>query len=198
MIKNIVFDLGNVLVEFKPKDYMMRIGFEEEKAERLNAIIFKNPMWNEFDRGTITIEQYAKKLKEENPEYAEDIDKIFEAGWAAKLFRLVPVVVDFLNELSTTYKIYVLSNVSEYVLSYLKTLGFWQNVTSGTYSYILKACKPEKEIYESFFKDNNLKPEECFFLDDKPENIEAARKMRMDGIIFTGDIAAVKAQLKNK
>lgn len=66
MLKNLVFDLGNVLVEFRPIDYMLRIGFKPAIAAKLNELIFANPMWNEFDRGTITIESYCKKLKKEN------------------------------------------------------------------------------------------------------------------------------------
>ena len=69
MLKNLVFDLGNVLVEFRPIDYMLRIGIEAEITAELNKLIFANPLWNEFDRGTITIEEYSKRLKVEHPRF---------------------------------------------------------------------------------------------------------------------------------
>ena len=51
----------------------------------------------------------------------------------------------------------------------------------------------QPEIYRLLFDKWDLDPQDCFFLDDKPENIEAAKKAGMNGIVFTGDIEAVKA-----
>lgn len=51
-------------------------------------------------------------------------------------------------------------------------------MSGGTYSYKLKLCKPEKEIYEEFLKMHGLNAEECFFFDDREENIEGAKKVR--------------------
>lgn len=69
MIKNLVFDLGNVLVEFKPKDYMKRLGFFPEDISALFQIIFKDKRCGEFDRGTLKIEEYTATLIVEHPKY---------------------------------------------------------------------------------------------------------------------------------
>lgn len=196
MVKNLVFDLGNVLVEFKPIDYMLRIGFEPEMATELNKLIFANPMWNEFDRGTITIESYSKQLKKENPQFSAEIDRVFGSDWVSNMFILDSDVSEFLEEMSHKYRIFILSNVSQYVLEHIKTLGFWKHVSGGTYSYLIRACKPEKEIYEAFFRENHVNPAECLFLDDKPENIEAAKKWGMKGIIFKKNLEEVLEMIK--
>lgn len=196
MVKNLVFDLGNVLVEFKPIDYMLRIGFEPEMATELNKLIFSNPMWNEFDRGTITIESYSKQLKKENPQFSAEIDRVFGSDWVSNMFILDSDVSEFLEEMSHKYRIFILSNVSQYVLEHIKTLGFWKHVSGGTYSYLIRACKPEKEIYEAFFRENHVNPAECLFLDDKPENIEAAKKWGMKGIIFKKNLEEVLEMIK--
>lgn len=199
MIKNLVFDLGNVLVEFKPKEYMKRLGFLDEDIERLFQIIFKDKRWNEFDRGTITIEDYVEALGTEYPEYKEKIGIIFSENWAQNFLRPKMDSIDFLQRASGTYGIYVLSNVSEYVLNYVKTLPFWNKVTSGTYSYQIGSCKPEPQIYEAFFRDNGVKPQDCLFLDDLTANIEAARKFGMNGIVFNDNLPeVVDALLKDK
>ena len=166
MIKNLVFDLGNVLVEFKPADYLKRIGLEEKDIDSLVKIIFKDKRWNEFDRGSFTIEEYATQLKKEWPQYKNHIETIFDGNWPPKLFRPKEAAIAFLKEYSKQYDIYVLSNVSQYVLEYIETLDFFENVKSGTYSYKIKFTKPEPEIYTAFFKENDVKPEECLFLDD--------------------------------
>lgn len=196
MIKNLVFDLGNVLVEFRPKDYLSRLGIHDNDTERLTQLIFKDKRWNDFDRGTISIEEYARDLKIENSQYSEHIDRIFDDGWSSKLFKPKEETATFLKELSNKYNIYILSNVSEHVLNYLKTLDFFRFVTSGTYSYLLKSCKPEEKIYISFFKDNELEPEECLFLDDLEQNIEAGRKFGMHGIVFKDNFDEVRDFLK--
>ena len=197
MIKNLVFDLGNVLVEFKPKDYMERLGFAENDIINLHQIIFKDKRWNEFDRGTLTIDKYVEDLKNENPEYAGHIDNIFSENWTSNLFRPKFETIEFLKRASEQYGIYVLSNVSQYVLSYVKSLGFWDNVNSGTYSYEIGSCKPEPEIYQAFFRDNNLNPQDCLFLDDLAANIEAAKKAGMNGIVFNDNLSDIIDYLIN-
>lgn len=191
MIKNLVFDLGNVLVEFKPKDYMQRLGFSEDDTENLFQIIFKDKRWNEFDRGTITIDEYTQDLKAEHPEYSEQITTMFSNNWPENFLKPKQASIDFLQKVSNKYDIYVLSNVSEYVLDYVKSLSFWDKVKSGTYSYQIGSCKPEPEIYEAFLRDNKVKPEECLFLDDLSQNIEAAKKFGMKGIVFHDNLPEV-------
>lgn len=184
MIKNLVFDLGNVLVEFKPKDYMKRLGFSHEDISALFQIIFKDKRWSEFDRGTLKIEEYTAALIIEHPKYKLQIEKMFSGSWTENFLKPKLESIKFLKRASNNYHIYILSNVSEHVLEYIKTLGFWDYVNGGTYSYMVHLLKPEPEIYETFFRDNTVKPEECFFLDDSPQNIAASKKAGMRGIIF--------------
>ena len=196
MIKNIVFDLGNVLVEFKPKDYMKRLGFRDMEIEDLFRIIFKDKRWGEFDRGTIKIEEYTQALCSEHPEYADKIMQMFSGDWTKNFLKPKEASIQFLLEASKHYGSYVLSNVSEYVLKYVKGLGFWDKVSGGTYSYDVRYLKPEPEIYQRFFSDNNVIPSECFFLDDLPKNIEAAQAAGMNGIIFCDNLDEVKTVLR--
>jgi len=191
MIKNLVFDLGNVLVEFKPKDYMKRLGFVEEDIENLYRIIFQDKRWTEFDRGTITIDEYIEELKTENPRYIEQIGIIFSENWTSNFLKPRTETIAFLEKNVGHYGIYVLSNVSMYVLDYVKTSKFWKNVNSGTYSYQIGSCKPEPEIYQAFFRHNKLNPHECLFLDDLPQNIESAKNFGMNGIIFHNNLQEV-------
>lgn len=192
MIKNIVFDLGNVLVEFQPKDYMKRLGFHDQEIEDLFIIIFKDKRWSEFDRGTIKIEEYTQALCTEHPEYADKITQMFSGNWTANFLKPKEASIQFLLDASEHYKIFVLSNVSEYVLTYVKGLGFWDKVSGGTYSYDVRCLKPDPEIYQRFLSDNNVIPSECLFLDDLPANIEAAKAAGMNGIVFCDNLNEVQ------
>lgn len=188
MIKNLVFDLGNVIVEFKPKDYMKRLGFSEDDIQNLFQIIFKDIRWSKFDRGTLKIEDYVSDLIKEHPEYKTQIEQMFSGNWPSNFLLPKEKSINFLKEMSNKYNIYVLSNVSEYVLNYVKTLGFWDKVTSGTYSYEVNALKPEPVIYKHFIEDNNVIPNECLFLDDLAENIQAAKESGINGIVFKDNL----------
>jgi len=194
MIKNLIFDLGNVLVEFKPMQYLINLGIPE--AEKLTNIVFKNPRWTEFDRGTIQLEKYITDLKKENPQYSSYIDMIFSENWLYNLFKLKEKTVAFLKKASKNYNIYILSNISEPVLNYVKTFDFFKFVKGGTYSYMIKSCKPEEKIYNTLIKENNLVPQECLFLDDLPENIEAAKKIGLNGIVFNDNIEEIISYLE--
>jgi len=191
MVKNIVFDLGNVIVEFKPKDYMKRIGFSDEKSEEFFQMIFKDARWEKFDLGDITIDEYVAALKAENPDKTNDLDLIFPENWTENFLKPKQASIDFLNRASDTYGIYILSNVSSYVLEYVKSLGFWNKVNGGTYSYAEKSLKPEPKIYQNFLRANNLNPSECLFLDDLPQNIEAAKSLGLNGIVFHDNLDEV-------
>lgn len=184
MIKNLIFDLGNVLVTFKPKDYLRRLGFSRKDISILTKLIFEDKRWNEFDRGTIEIEDYISALKKENPEYEEKFDMVFCENWVENMFRPKEDTIYFLKLYSKKYKIFILSNISKIVLEGIKKMDFFEYVTDGTYSYELGICKPEIGIYESLLKENNLNPDECMFLDDLPKNVEAAQKVGMKGLIF--------------
>lgn len=198
-IKNLVFDLGNVLVNFRPGDYLKRLGFSKVEIDELTKIIFLDPRWSEFDRGTILLDDYIRSLKNEYPEKKEAFDKIFHKEWCSDMLTEKENTTSALIELSNNYNIYILSNVSKTVLDYVKTLKFWKYVDSGSYSYELHFCKPESEIYQAFLNDNNLIPEECLFFDDKEENIKAAQKVGMNGIVFLNqDLNEIRKIIKEK
>ena len=196
MIKNIVFDIGNVLVEFKPKDYMKRLNFQETEIEDLFQIIFKDKRWEDIDLGILNIEEYTQALCSEHPEYKNKITQMFSENWRKEFLKPKKSSIEFLLESSKHYNIYLLSNISEYVLTYIKELGFWDKISGGTYSYNVRYLKPEPEIYHRFFCDNNIIPSECLFLDDLQKNIEAAQAAGMNGIIFCDNIDEVKTVLR--
>ena len=192
MIKNIVFDIGNVLIEFKPKNYMKRLGFNDDEIEDLFQIIFKDKRWEDIDLGILNIEEYTQALCSEHPEYKDKITQMFSENWRKEFLKPKEDSIQFLLEASKNYNIYLLSNISEYVLTYVKELGFWDKVSGGTYSYNVRYLKPESEIYQSFINDNNVVPNECLFLDDIQKNIDSAKAAGMNGIVFSDNLDEVK------
>ena len=111
MIKNVIFDVGLVLVEFNWQDYLDSFGFDEEKRERIARATFQSPVWDERDRGLYDEENYVRQCQELAPEYAKDIAAVMRD--TPKTVRRMPYAETWTKYLkSQGYQLYVLSNYS--------------------------------------------------------------------------------------
>ena len=141
MIKNVIFDVGNVLVDFCWEEVFHKLGFEGETFEHVADATVRSATWNEFDRGAKPDEEIIAACIKEAPEYEREI----------RLFY------DHVGDTETT---------------------------GAIFSYQVKCIKPEAEIYQLLLDRYHLVPQECVFIDDRPENIEAAEKLGITGIQF--------------
>ena len=184
MIKNIIFDVGKVLVEYDPDGMMKKLGFDEETLQAVNQAVFQNELWNESDRGVLSPEELLEAFIANNPAYEKEIRQVIDA--VGDTISLMPYAVEWVKGLKERgYHLYILSNYAEY--TYEKTshkMEFLPYMDGVVFSYRCKLIKPEKEIYEYICKTYELKPEESVFLDDREDNVQAARNMGMNGIEF--------------
>ena len=184
MIKNIIFDVGKVLVEYDPDGMMKKLGFDEETLQTVNQAVFQNELWNESDRGVLSPEELLEAFIANNPAYEKEIRQVIDA--VGDTISLMPYAVEWVKGLKERgYHLYILSNYAEY--TYEKTshkMEFLPYMDGVVFSYRCRLIKPEKEIYEYICKTYELKPEESVFLDDRKDNVEAARNMGMHGIVF--------------
>jgi putative hydrolase of the HAD superfamily len=195
LIKNIVFDLGNVLVEFNPQAYLEGLGYSAEEIPPLIDIIYGD-YWNRYDRGDYkTVADLRIALCKKYPKYGNDFFKILQPDWV-NIHRVITDTADYLGELKQRgYKIYILSNLATESYEFVKKLDFFQKIDGGVFSTFENACKPEEKLYRVLLERYNLNADECVFLDDKPENIEVAEKLGINGIVFT-DFGTAKQQLE--
>lgn len=186
MIKNIVFDIGNVLVEFRPEKVFIEIGISPEKVEGLaNATVYSK-LWPELDRGIMAEEEVFEKMKEAAPEYTEEIDLLVKDG-KENLVHSFDYAAVWLKELQEKgYKIYLLSNYPEsfFELHSKNQFTFLPYVDGKVVSAYVKLIKPDVKIYETLLEKYQLKAEECVFLDDRLENVQGAEQAGMRGIHF--------------
>lgn len=185
MIKNIIFDLGNVLVKYSPENFLNKYIKEENREIFLNKV-FKSKERLELDRGTLSYEDAVELFSKRVPEETEAIKKLFKENIS---FCISPIEenVKIMRKLKEKgYFVYILSNFHKPAFEYIKDnwdfiREFNGDVVSCYYHYI----KPEKEIYETLLKKYNLVPEETIFIDDVETNIEGAKKLGIDGIQLT-------------
>ena len=184
MIKTIVFDLGRVLLNFEPLEYIKNKINDESKVSAVYDAIFKSEEWLMLDRGTITEREAINRISERNVDIAELIELVMDNWYEI----LTPMEESFkiLGELKEKgYKILFLSNF--HMLAAEKTVTryeFNKHFHGGVFSYVENLLKPEKEIYLKLIEQYELVPEETIFIDDTKVNVEAANSLGINGLIF--------------
>lgn len=183
MIKNVVFDLGNVLLNFEPKEYV-KSKVAEEKNEEIYESIFKSEEWPMLDRGTITEGKAKENIINRKVENKEFINSVFE-NWY-DILTPIESSVEVLKQLKESgYKVFYLSNFHLAAFEYVtKKHDFFGLFDGGVVSYREKLLKPEKEIYDKILSEYNLEPNETVFIDDMEVNVKAAINNGMKGIIL--------------
>lgn len=184
MIKNIIFDIGKVLVSYEPDAYMKTIGLNEEARKAINAAMFESKLWDMSDQGLFTPEECLEKFIEGAPEYETQIRQIHAT--VGKTIEMYPYTMEWLKDLKARgYHVYILSNYSENMLNQTREkLKFLSLVDGAVFSYECKLMKPSSKMYEYLCQKYGLNCSECVFVDDRLENVEGARRSGILAVHF--------------
>lgn len=182
MIKNIVFDIGNVLVDYCWRDHIARFGFQGEMLERIGKAMMQSPVWNELDRGVWTNEQLLDGFIASDPQIEQEIRLVFSD--LGTIVKERSGSADWIRSLKADgYKTYYLSNYSDRVKKEgADQLSFLKELDGGVMSYEVHQIKPNEDIYQTLLARYGLLPEETVFLDDSVANIAAAVRLGIHGI----------------
>lgn len=192
MIRNIIFDIGQVLANFRWKEYMDDLGFSEEQKERIGKVTVQNDYWKEVDRGVLSLEEIIEGCVRLEPELEKEIRLFYrDMSTIVVEFKYSEELLCKLKEQG--YRIYLLSNYSERNFAYVeKSFRFLRYVDGQVISYRIHHIKPEPEIYRTLLETYQLDPKECVFLDDLKENLEGAKAFGIETIHFTSLNAGLK------
>ena len=170
MIRTIISDIGNVLSGFTWYDFYKSKGYSEEMVERLAKATVGSDIWKEYDRGVLSEEEILNRFIANDRGIMERYD----------------YAIPWIEELKAKgYQFLVLSNFSRKVLRECwSDLDFLPYVDGGILSCQDKLIKPMPEIYSLILSRYHLKPEECVFMDDILENVEAARRAGINAFVF--------------
>ncbi len=197
MIKNIVFDMGGVILDFNLKK-TVTAEFPEEYHDVVFEHVFgKDSIWITLDEGKYTYDELLPGVLEKLP--AEIHGKITEM--VTDFYDYMPPfqeTYELIKELKANgYPVYLLSNATPRFFDRYLDVPALRLMDGFFISSVYKLIKPNREIYEAFCNKFNLKPEECFFIDDLEANIKGAKDYGMDGFVFKApDTESLKSALR--
>ena len=187
MIRNMVFDIGNVLMDFRWKEYMRSLfGEDETLIQTINQGIWHNGCWAAMDKGEMDGAATLRSAVAFAPQYEKEIKLTLDS--VAHAFHKFEYSIPWIQELKRMgLNVYYLSNYSAFsIAANPDVLDFIPCMDGGVFSFEVKAVKPEPEIYRCLCEKFGLKPEECLFTDDVPANVKGAQACGFQGIVFEG------------
>ncbi len=186
MVKNIIFDIGQVLVTYDWESYLEGFGFSREMNEKIAAAVFLNEAWNESDLGYKSRAELADLFAANAPEAETEIRRVFADAGKTVSGREYPA--RWVRELKDRgCRVYFLSNYARWCYEDTKEIldKFLSQMDGGIFSFQVHKLKPDAGIYRELLDRYGLEPEECLFIDDRPENVKGAKAVGMKGMVFT-------------
>jgi FMN phosphatase YigB (HAD superfamily) len=186
MIRNIVFDLGNVLISFRPSDYLERKKYPGEIRETILEDIFRGPEWHLLDSGEIVTGEAIDMIAKRSSLKREEIAFIFNKR--ADIMFPLELNTRLLPELKKQgYRLFYLSNFPIDIFDEVKNdYYFFRHFDGGIISSEVKCTKPDIKIFRIFLERYNLLAEECLYIDDIEINVKAAISIGINGFTTSG------------
>jgi len=181
MIKNIIFDLGNVLLSWKPGDYFEKSGYDNETVNLIMNDVFHSPEWLSLDNGDLTTPEAIDLIAQKSSLLKEYISSLFNLR--TKIIYPLTENIKLLPELKKRgFKLYFLSNFPlDFFQEVKNEYEFFRYFDGGIISAEVRHSKPDIKIYKILLEKYHLQPEECFYIDDMEINVRAAGSAGLKG-----------------
>ena len=191
-IKNVIFDIGNVLVRWSPADIIKLTFGDSADTEKLINQIFQHKLWLDFNRGDFSEAETKLEYQRQLGLDASTVESLFAN--LRKSLTLVLGTAELLKDVKKAgYKTYALTdNVVEIVQYLQERYTFWEDFLGAIVSAEVRCLKPEAEIYNHLLNTYNLKAEESVFIDDVLANVDGAKKLGFSAIHFKNSTQCIE------
>lgn len=200
MIKNILFDMGNVLIRFEPRQYVQKVGLSESEQQLMLRELYGSIDWIELDRGTIDEAEIIERVTARTGEHLRGAIEKLVRHWDRPELPVegMKALTDELYEKG--YELYLLTNAGP------RHREYWPRFTAAEHfpeeriyrSADVHLLKPDPAFFEGALEKFGLDRSECVFIDDSAANAEGAKRSGLDAIVFFGDAARLRAQLRER
>jgi epoxide hydrolase-like predicted phosphatase len=188
MIKNVIFDLGNVLISFVPSEYLKKKNYPSNIRNTIINDIFRSEEWKKLDNGDITVTEAIDSIALKSALNREEIALVF--NFRTDIMFPLDDNVRLLPELKKHgFRLFYLSNFPLDSFEEVKNdYYFFRYFDGGIISAEVKLSKPDIRIYRNILNKYDLKPEESVYIDDIEENVVAAKKTGMQVLLTNGSV----------
>jgi len=189
---NIIFDIGNVLIDYKPAPFLESLFPEKELVEKMLETVFYSTEWEYMDQGILTHGEATDIFCFREPEYEQAIRKTMQNIYT--IFTPMPDTIGLLPRIKEMgHDLYYLSNIHAEIRDYLLAEHqFFELFVGGVYSCDIKKTKPTPGIYRHLLEQYSLVPGECLFFDDAEKNVIAAQNEGIRSVVFTSSSCVIQ------
>ena len=199
MIKNIVFDFGQVLIKWNPLDTAQKFVDDPDDAALLADVIFDRLYWDKLDAGTVSCDEVIAAIRTRIPERLWAVsERIFSEPAYDKpevegMYELVRRVSE-----DKSKKLFLLSNLSRELAAQADRVRAVHLIENRVFSSLCSCVKPDRKIFEYLCRTYDIKPEDTLFIDDSPKNIAGAESYGIHGYLFDGDAKKLEEYIFKK
>jgi putative hydrolase of the HAD superfamily len=183
-IKNIIFDIGNVILNFNLEDILPHFTCDDHEKNFIVDTIINSPEWLQYaliDTGYISREDAISILKDRTNHKHDELIEKFLYGYT-KYSIINENVIALMKKLKDNgYQIYLLSNINKHTHDSIRSSELFSLVDGYVFSYLEHKVKPYESIYLELLSRYQLVPNECLFIDDKKENVITANSLGILG-----------------
>lgn len=195
MIKNVIFDMGNVLLNYDVERTLRQHCPNDEAIDIIRRELFESEDWLEGDRGNLNDDELIANANKRIPEQYHAAARACALGWS-DLLTPIDGADEFIEAVKKSgRKVFVLSNASPRFYDYFPKFYDMSRFDGIVVSCDVHIIKPDRGIYEHILKKFDLDPAECIFIDDRKENADGARKVGINAVEFKNNYDEIKTML---
>lgn len=196
MIRNLIFDFGQVLVRYDPDGMIRPYVSNPRDRALLREVVFDRLYWDRLDDGTITDEELIARAKSRLPERLHEKAGEIYANWYRHL-PPIPGMWELAERMKRTgLRIYLLSNISRGFASHADEFPILRKMDGCIFSAVCGHIKPNADIFACLCDTFGLDPADCLFIDDNPQNVAGAEAFGIRSYRFDGDVPALERFLE--
>ncbi|MBQ7364816.1 MAG: HAD family phosphatase [Clostridia bacterium] len=187
MITTVIFDYGNTLVRFCEKELAALYTDTPEDAQLIETVFFDRYYWSRLDEGTLSHKNWIADAAKRLPPHLHPTLQTIADTWYYRLPAIdgMEALVKKLHRRGT--KLYLLSNISKAFSERIGEFPLFSLFDGIICSADYRVTKPDTRLYKILLDTYALTAEECLFIDDRADNIEAAERLGIHGYLFDGD-----------
>ena len=199
MIKSIIFDANGVIQGINRNEVIFGANRLRLHQVRYFIMAITSEAHRIANKGIYkTKEETIQALAREFPGKERQLKEVYSGNWES-FFRLYPKVRKLLEELSSDYDLYLLSNMSFPEKEHFVSEPVYPLFTGTLFSCDAGLLKPDPAIYQLLLDRHGLKPEETLFFDDSDRNVETARALGIHAVrvrAFAPDVRKMREEIK--